>query len=199
MTNTLYIEYASQEAIDPTYGKLAVLSWTTPANFQDDGLEQQVIQITSGTANPSATPYATFPDVTTAFAYYQTAMCSALITFMNSLYGVTYYTAYDAEPVDSATNAAVAGKSNKSSFANITALTAHGIANASAASNPGLATNFNLVSGLLGIANGLNDANTAQNDLATKYNDLEGKFNTLLTYATTLETKINSIITAGAA
>lgn len=42
------------------------------------------------------------------------------------------------------------------------------------------ATNYNLVSGVLGVANGLNSANAAQNDLADKYNDLATKFNALL-------------------
>ena len=51
-----------------------------------------------------------------------------------------------------------------------------------------LPTNFNTLSGLLGIANGLNDANTAQNALGVAYMalavivlDLVTKFNTLNT------------------
>lgn len=54
--------------------------------------------------------------------------------------------------------------------------------------NVGLPTNFNLISGTLGIANGLNDANTAQNALGVAYMalavivlDLVNKFNTLNT------------------
>lgn len=35
-----------------------------------------------------------------------------------------------------------------------------------------LPTNFTALSALLGLANGLNDANTAQNDMATKFNSL---------------------------
>lgn len=42
-----------------------------------------------------------------------------------------------------------------------------------------LPTNFNLVSGLLGVANGLNDANTAQNDMANKFNSLVSELRTL--------------------
>lgn len=42
-----------------------------------------------------------------------------------------------------------------------------------------LPTNFNLVSGILGVANGLNDANTAQNDMATKFNTLLSELRTL--------------------
>lgn len=42
------------------------------------------------------------------------------------------------------------------------------------------ATNYNIVSGLLGVANGLNAGNANQNDLADKYNALATKFNTLL-------------------
>lgn len=98
-----------------------------------------------------------------------------------------------------ASSSSVSGKSSKSSFSALSALAAHGIANASAASNPGLPTNFNLVSGVLGIANGLNDANTAQNDLATKYNDLEAKFNSALSWLNTNKDAINALKTAGAA
>lgn len=61
-----------------------------------------------------------------------------------------------------------------------TAITTSGI-------NVSLLTNYNLVSGVLGIANGLNDANTAQNQLGVAYMalavitlDLINKFNTLI-------------------
>lgn len=57
--------------------------------------------------------------------------------------------------------------------------TAH-IADAADNAPTNLATNYNLVSGVLGLANGLNDANTKQNDLAAKYNDLADKFNLVL-------------------
>lgn len=53
-----------------------------------------------------------------------------------------------------------------------------------------LATNFNALSALLGLANGLNDSNTAQNDLATKYNDLATRFNSLLTHLETVNIQI---------
>lgn len=53
-------------------------------------------------------------------------------------------------------------------------------ANASGGTVTNLPTNFNLVSGVLGVANGLNDANTAQNDLATKFNDFVTKHNSLV-------------------
>lgn len=53
--------------------------------------------------------------------------------------------------------------------------------------NVALPTNFNLISGVLGVANGLNDANTAQNQLGVAYMalavitiDLVNKFNTLV-------------------
>lgn len=42
-----------------------------------------------------------------------------------------------------------------------------------------LPTNYNLLSGLLGIADGLNGANTAQNDMATKLNTLLAELRTL--------------------
>lgn len=50
-----------------------------------------------------------------------------------------------------------------------------------------LPANYNTLSGLLGLSDGLNTANAAQNDLATKYNylatlynDMVGKFNAVL-------------------
>lgn len=48
------------------------------------------------------------------------------------------------------------------------------------------ATNYNLVSGVLGVANGLNSANANQNTIADNLNDLATKFNTLLANLTTL-------------
>lgn len=206
MTNLLYIESSTQDYIDPTLGDVAFLNWISPNTFSFQDPQQQVITITPGTPNPSATPFPTFPDKATAIAYYQAAICSQMLSDVNAFYGVSFYTGYDVESVPSGVNAAIAsintnisGKSNKSSFSAVTALAAHGIANASAASNPGLPTNFNLVSGVLGIANGLNDANTAQNDLATKYNDLEAKFNSCLAWLGTNKDTINALKTAGAA
>lgn len=49
--------------------------------------------------------------------------------------------------------------------------------NATAGAETNLPTNYNLVSGVLGLADGLNTANSAQNDLGTKYNALVGKYN----------------------
>lgn len=68
--------------------------------------------------------------------------------------------------------------------ADLPAIQAH-IANAATGAATNLPTNFNLVSGVLGVANGLNDSNTAQNDLATKYNDLAAKVNTLFAHLQT--------------
>lgn len=45
-----------------------------------------------------------------------------------------------------------------------------------------LATNYNLATGLLGLADALNTSNSAQNDLASKYNDLATKVNTLFSH-----------------
>jgi hypothetical protein len=42
-----------------------------------------------------------------------------------------------------------------------------------------LATNYNLATGVLGLANALNTANGAQNDLGTKFNTLIAELNTL--------------------
>lgn len=49
-----------------------------------------------------------------------------------------------------------------------------------------LPTNYNVLSGLLGVADGLNGGNAAQNDLATKYNALATKLNSLLSHLQTL-------------
>lgn len=46
-------------------------------------------------------------------------------------------------------------------------------------STTNLTTNYNLVSGVLGLATGLNSANTAQNDMATKLNTLLSELRTL--------------------
>lgn len=54
------------------------------------------------------------------------------------------------------------------------------ITDATGGATNNLPTNYNLVSGLLGVANGLNDANTAQNDMANKLNALVTSYNGLL-------------------
>lgn len=54
-------------------------------------------------------------------------------------------------------------------------------------------TNYNTLSGLLGISAGLNDANTAQNDLATKYNAAAGKLNDLATKFNTLNAHLQTL------
>lgn len=59
------------------------------------------------------------------------------------------------------------------------------ITNAATDAATNLATNYNLATGILGLANALNTANGAQNDLANKYNDLAGKVNTLMTHLRT--------------
>jgi hypothetical protein len=100
-------------------------------------------------------------------------------------------------------------KSSKANFSSATSAPAHGVGNSSggAATNAtaNLTTDYDLISGLLGVANGLNAANTAQNslatkynDLATKYNDLSTKFNSLLTWATSAKDSINALKSAGA-
>lgn len=54
------------------------------------------------------------------------------------------------------------------------------LGNAATNANTSQITNYNLLSGVLGLADGLNAANSSQNDLAAKYNDLATKYNTLL-------------------
>lgn len=53
------------------------------------------------------------------------------------------------------------------------------IANVSGTAANNNVTNYNLVSGILGLANGLNSSNTAQNDMADIVNNLVSKFNTM--------------------
>jgi hypothetical protein len=59
-----------------------------------------------------------------------------------------------------------------------------------------LLTNYNLATGILGLANALNDANAAQNDLAAKYNALAEKYNTAASNDNSANTKLNSVFDA---
>lgn len=106
-------------------------------------------------------------------------------------------TADTAKPVSTAQATAIALKSAKASFSALSALAAHGVSNATGGTTTTLLTNYNLATGVLGLAGALNDANTAQNDLATKYNDLVSKFNTLLTWLGTNKDAVNALRTAG--
>lgn len=227
MTNTLYVKAYTQDIYDSGHSQIATIVYFTAPSYYQQPSNSVIIEY--GSLNPLASPFPIYPDIAAAIADLGPAQASALVTAINGTAGLAYYTAYDIELVDASVGAAIhaltldtitegstnkyytstektklaginlAGKSDKSSFSAVTSLSAHGVANASAASNPGLPTNFNLVSGVLGIANGLNDANAAQNDLATKYNDLESKFNSILTWLGTTKDKINSTIAAGAA
>lgn len=106
-------------------------------------------------------------------------------------------TADTAKPVSTAQATAIALKSAKASFSALSALAAHGVSNATGGTTTTLLTNYNLATGVLGLAGALNDANTAQNDLAIKYNDLVSKFNTVLTWLGTNKDTVNSLRTAG--
>lgn len=180
-----------------------MLYWTTPNNYQNPGLQEITIEVQSGVTNPSASPFPIFPDIATAQSYYMTAMCSALLTFINTLYGVTYYTGTNPQPSDPAVAAVVAAfaasKTNKAGFAAITALSASGIANVTGTAADNNPTNFTTLSGLLGIASGLNTANANQNAMADMVNAQETAINDLISYVGTLEAKINALIAAGQA
>lgn len=106
-------------------------------------------------------------------------------------------TADTAKPVSTAQATAIALKSAKASFSALSALAAHGVSNAMGGTTTTLLTNYNLATGVLGLASALNDANTAQNDMATKYNDLVSKFNSLLTWLGTNKDAVNGLRTAG--
>lgn len=60
------------------------------------------------------------------------------------------------------------------------------IADATGGVATNLATNYNLATGILGLATALNAANAAQNDLGTKFNALVVLFNALLVQNRTL-------------
>lgn len=83
-----------------------------------------------------------------------------------------------------ATSGAYSDLSGKPSIPSFTAQ-AH-IANAATNAVDINPTNFNLVSGILGVANGLNSANANQNAMADNLNDLATKFNTLNAHLITL-------------
>lgn len=201
MTNSLYVQYSSQDLIDPTYGDIVLLTWLSPETYGVLDTQVIVVNIVPGTANPSATPFPTFPNKDAAFAYYQSTVCTQMISDVNTFFGVSFYTTYDAEKIDSSVAATVANKSSKANFSALSTLAAHGVANAitTGGISTTLPTNYNLVSGILGLANGLNDANTAQNALSADFIDHVGKFNALLSWLGTNKDAINALKTAGAA
>lgn len=90
--------------------------------------------------------------------------------------------------------------SNKPTISNISTGSAivdtvtTGATDAATNANTSQVTNYNLLSGVLGLADGLNAANTAQNDLATKYNALATKYNDLATKTNANMVKVNTLI-----
>jgi hypothetical protein len=199
MTNTLYIEYSAQDSIDVTLGDLAILSWSTPQNEFNPGLQQVVVNIVSGATVDLTQTFPIFPDKATAFTYYMTAMCAAALAATNANYGTAYYTATNAQPTDDTTSAALASKTDKGGFSVMTATPATTAATIVGSASDTNATNYNLVSGLLGIANGLNSANAAQNSMADIVNAQTTAINLLIGYADTLRSQVNALIAAGQA
>lgn len=199
MTNTLYIEYSAQDSIDVTLGDLAILSWSTPQNEFNPGLQQTVVNIVPAAAVDLLQPFPIFPDKATAFAYYMTVMCAAALTATNSYYGTTYYTATNPQPTDDTTHAALADKSSRSNFGALTSTPATTAATITGTASDTNATNYNLVSGILGVANGLNSANSAQNAMADIVNAQTTTINILIGYVGTLRSQVNALIAAGAA
>lgn len=215
MTNTLYVKAYGQYIYDPaTVQMLALLTYTLPNEYNTPPAAAIAIAFTTGTENPSASPYPQFNSISSAITYYSPAQGAALMTTRNGVIGFSYYTAFDVEVIDSPILTALANISynnllnkptlfdgdynhliNKPSIPAFTAQTHIADASTSAASNASTTqvTSYNTLSGLLGIATGLNDANAAQNDLATKYNalavmynDLSTKFNTTQRHLETL-------------
>lgn len=82
----------------------------------------------------------------------------------------------------------LAATSKRANFSGLGTLAAHGVS----AQPTNLSTNYNLVSGVLGVADGLNTANSQQNALAAA-------FNTILTWLGTNKDSMNGLRTAGAA
>lgn len=201
MTNTLYVKGYSTYAYDPINTQIAALIYfSTPAYLNSQPLSGLAIEFTTGTEDPFATPYPLFHSIDSAINYYGPSKCAQLISNINTLAGTAYYTAYDLERVDPPIQAALdalstvahtgvysdlSGKPTIPSFTPGSHI-ANGATNAATNAVTNLPTNFNLVSGILGVANGLNDANSAQNDLAAKYNTLAADYNDLATKVNTL-------------
>ncbi len=120
-------------------------------------------------------PNEIFATIEDAIDHYKSDMQDSILTNLNNYSNDTYVFSGNIILVSPQVNAALNLKQD------VITPSAH-ISNGATDANTSQATNYNVLSGLLGIAGGLNDANSAQNDLATKYNDLAGKFNTLLAY-----------------
>lgn len=148
------------------------------------------------TQDLTTTPYLTFTNVADAVAYYAASHCATLLTTVNTNAGTTVYLTTDLELVDTpvaaalsmlapvATSGAYADLTGKPTIPTFTAQP-H-IANVSVVAANNNPTNYTLLSGILGVATGLNTANANQNAMADQLNDLTTKYNTLLAHLVTL-------------
>lgn len=135
----------------------------------------QVLFQYGSTQNTSATPYPIFVTFEAAEAFFRSTYAATLMANVNVVAG-NLFTSYDVELVDPAVNSAIHEIENMIPVITTCSHIANGATNAA---NNNL-TNYNLVSGVLGIAGGLNTANANQNAMADNLNDLAAKFNTLL-------------------
>lgn len=218
---TLYVKAYTQQIYDHTTSlNVTLVFYSTPNVYNT--LPIQSFGVVNGTTNLLATPYPTFDTEATLIAQYGAAQCAALVSQVNTTYGATVYTTYDLETVDAPVLSAIdalalvartgiyadlTGKpslfsgsyldlTNKPTIPSFSAQAhiADGATNAADNATTNSVTTYNTLSGLLGIANGLNSANSAQNDLATKYNDLADKHNDL---ATKFNTLLAHLVTLG--
>lgn len=206
MTNILYVKAFALDIYDNVGGQPAALLYYSASSYVGQPTAAPLAMY-YGATNPTATPYATFPDDSTGLDYYAATQAQALVDLINGQIGSVFYTSYDVEKVDAPVGAALnaisasitasmAGKTDEAGFAALTALGAHGIANGLDNAPVNAPTNLTVLSIL---SNELNSTNGKQNTIGSNLNDLADKFNTLLTYATSLETKLNATISAGAA
>lgn len=185
----------AQSAISAAQSALGILG--TPAastTSNDSTVSGTTVKDALQTLASSLTSKATPADISAAIA----ALVNSAPGTLDTLAEIATALAAD-ESVASALATTVAGKSAKASFSALTALAAHGLSTQATNASTTQVTNYNFVSGVLGLANGLNDANTAQNDLAAKYNALATAFNSLLSWLGTNKNAINALKTAGAA
>lgn len=174
MTNVYFYFWEVPNVYSPTSSELHL----APANLGYGQTISNDLAVLNFTYGPLDIPNNVYPTLAAAKAQMLSVELANALIFIGNALGTTatFAGVVDTEePLQSLFNAKI---STYTPGAKITA----GATNA--ANNN--ATNYNLLSGLLGVANGLNSGNANQNDLADKYNALAGKFNTLVSHLETL-------------
>lgn len=137
MSNTLYIKITTTEYYDSTTAlKGYYLSYAMPVLMNGGAYYYPSFYFEVGASNPTASPYAQFPDPATAIAYYNPTQQAQMISDANSLLGTTFYSSSVVSLLDAPVNDAFGALATVAKTGAYSDLTGKPVINTRVFSNP---------------------------------------------------------------